>query len=386
MKNFVFNTHTKVYFGKEKIVDLSKEVTNYGTNVLLVYGQGAIKKNGIYSEVVEVLNKCNVVEFGGITPNPRIKMVREGIKIARDNKIDVVLAVGGASVIDCAKIIAAGYYYEDDPWDLVICPGEIKIVLPIITVLTSFGTGSEMNGSAVINNEEEEEKIGTYSPLLQPEVSILDPVYTYSLSADLTAAGVVDTMSHAMESYFSKDKDTFVQDRIAEGIIKTCIKYGPIAIKENDNYEARANLMWAGALGLNGLTGAGKTSAWSCHPMEHELSAFYDITHGAGMAVLMTNWMRYILNDKTVDKFVEYAENVWHIFNEDDKYKKAEKAIEMTRKFFDECNMPVTLGELGIDDEKFESMAVNAVSNGLLTFAYVPLKKEDVINIYKMCL
>jgi len=385
MKNFVYNSCTKVYFGKGMIKNLSEEIMNYGTNVLLVYGKGSIKRNGVYSDIQKELKSCRVIEFGGVESNPRVETVRKAIEVAREHDVDIILAAGGGSVIDCSKLIAAGYYYEDDPWDLVTFPGEIEKALPIITVLTSFGTGSEMNGSAVINNEEEKQKISTYSHFLIPVVSVLDPVYTYSLSANLTAAGIADTISHAIESYFSKDTDTFLQDRISESIIKACLKYAAIAIVESDNYEARANLMWAGTLGLNGITYIGKTSAWSCHPMEHEISALYDIVHGVGMAVLIPKWMSYILSEKTVDKFAEYAMNIWNVPQGNDKFAMAKEAITMTEKFFVKCNLKTRIEEIEVDDKTIDLMALNAVKNGLLALAYVPLRKEDVVSIYKMC-
>lgn len=385
MRNFTLNISTKVLFGKGMVKNLPKELSTYGSNILLVYGGGSIKKNEVYQILMELLSEYDVSELAGVTPNPRIEDVRKGVRLARKNNVQVILAVGGGSVIDAAKLIAAGYYYDDDSWDLVLCPGEIKKALPIITVVTCAGTGSEMNGSAVITNEEIEEKLGATSVYMQPKVSILDPVYTYTVPAELTAAGVADTMSHIIESYFTKDEDTFIQNHMAEIMLKACIKYGPIAIEQSDNYEARANLLWASSLGLNGILGAGKATAWSCHPLEHELSACYDITHGVGMAILLPKWMEYVLNDTTVAKFAEYARNVFDI-SEGDEYEMARNAINMTAEFFRKLRLPASLQEVGINDEKFEIMAKRAVTNGMLAFAYEPLKLEDVVKIYEMCL
>ena len=190
-------------------------------------------------------------------------------------------------------------------------------------------------------------------------------------------------MSHVIENYFSTEIDTFVQDKISEGLLEACIKYCPVALEDPENYEARANLMWASSLALNGLTGCGKNQAWSCHPIEHELSAFYDITHGVGLAIITPRWMRYILNDKTVDKFVQYGENVFHIQNTGDKFAVANEAIDKTEQFFKDCKIPMTLKELNIDETHFEKMAEDAVKFGGLQYAYVPLNKNDVIKILK---
>ncbi len=348
-----------------------------------------------YGKIQELLKDYNIVELNGIEPNPRIETVRRGVELCRENNIEVILAVGGGSTIDCSKVVAAGYYYEGDTWDIVIDSSKITNALPIVTVLTLAATGSEMNSGAVISKMDTNEKLGTRANCMSPKTSILDPEYLYTLltlaatgsemnsgaviskmdtneklgtrancmspktsildpeylytlpaiqtaagTADIMshvfenyfkkdkdafvqdkiaegllqtcikycpialkdpAAGTADIMSHVFENYFKKDKDAFVQDKIAEGLLQTCIKYCPIALKDPANYEARANLMWASSMALNGLTGSGKVGAWSCHPMEHELSAHYDITHGVGLAILTPSWMRYILKDETLE-------------------------------------------------------------------------------------
>lgn len=385
MDNFIFNAYTKIYFGKGQIKNLTEEIHKYGTNVLLVYGGGSIKRTGIYDQAMACLSDCNVIELGGVEPNPRIETVRKGVTLCKEHGIDVVLAIGGGSTIDCAKVIAAGNYYDGDAWDLVKDPNKITKVLPIITVLTIAATGSEMNKNAVISDPSTNEKLGTSSMLMIPQVSILDPEYLYTLPASQTAAGTADIMSHVFENYFKEESQAFVQDKFAEGLLQTCIKYCPIALKDPKNYEARANLMWASTMALNGLVGAGKGGPWTCHPIEHELSAFYDITHGVGLAILTPRWMRYILNEQTIDKFVTYARNVWNI-EEDDPFICANKAIDCTQQFFIDCGIPMTLKELGIDDTHFEEMAEKAVRIGGLANAYVPLSKEDVVKILRKCL
>ena len=390
MENFKFHAYTEILFGKGEIKKLQSVMEKYGKNVLLLYGGGSIKKNGIYDEVYSLLGGFNIFELGGVEPNPRIETVRLGIEICRREKIDVVLAAGGGSVIDCGKVIAAGVDYEGDAWDIVLDPSKIKKVLPIVTILTLAATGSEMNKNAVISDMTLNDKIGTGHWDMIPKASILDPTYMYTLPPIQTAAGTADIMSHVIENYFKREKGAFIQDRFSEGILEACIKYCPIALKEPQNYEARANLMWASTTALNGLCGVGKGGAWSCHSIEHQLSAYYDITHGVGLAIIIPKWMRYVLNEETVDKFCDYAVNVWHFEeksdNVEDRFALANKGIDATEKFFLDCGIPANLSELGIGEEKFEEMAEKATSGGKLDTAYVPLNKEDVVKIYRMCL
>lgn len=386
MNNFRFNAYTEMLFGKGEIDKLPEVLQRYGKNVLLAYGGGSIKRNGIYDKVQSLLKDFNIVELGGIEPNPRIETVRRGVALCKENKVDVILAVGGGSTIDCSKVVGAGYYYDGDAWDLVTAPPKIDKVLPIVTVLTIAATGSEMNGNAVISKMDTNEKLGTGSSKMIPQASILDPEYLYTLPAIQTAAGCADIMSHVIEQYFSKTKDAFVQDKFSEGLLQTCIKYCPIALEDPKNYEARANIMWASSMALNGLCGSGKDGAWTCHPIEHELSAFYDITHGVGLAIVTPRWMRYILSDATVDKFVDYAVNVWNLQPSDDKYALANAAIDATEKFFKDCNIPMTLTELGIDKTNFKKMSEAAVNHGYLKYAYVSLNPDDVYKILEMCI
>lgn len=386
MLNFNFYSPTKVLFGKNKTQELVSILKPYGKNVLLTYGGGSVKRNGIYQKTLELLKDFNVTELSGIEPNPRLETVKKGIKICKDKKIDVILAVGGGSTIDCSKVIAAGFYYDGEPWDIMMDASKITNALPIVTILTVSATGSEMNRYAVITNTDTNQKVGVGSQVMIPKVSILDPEHLYSLPSIQTAAGTADIISHIIENYFCSQKDTFIADRLSEGLLKTCIRYGPIALKEPNNYEARANLMWASSLALNGICGCGKLHEWSCHPIEHELSAFYNITHGIGLAIVTPRWMRYILSEKTVDKFVDFALNVWNLPMEEDKFSLANKAIDLTGKFFKDCNIPMTLEEVGIDDSKFDIMSEDAVKLGNLSNAYIPLDKNDVKKIFEMCL
>ena len=387
MRNFNYSIPTKVFFGKNKIKVLAGEIKNYGSRVLLVYGGGSIKKSGIYDKITEILktNDISFWELSGVEPNPRVTSVRKGIQLCRENEIDLILAVGGGSSIDCAKVIAAGYYYEGDAWDIVLDPRKIKKVLPIATILTLAATGSEMNAGAVITNFDTKEKLGTGHPDMAPKFSILDPTYTYTLPEKQTAAGTADITSHIFEVYFSNTNEAFVQNRMAEAMLKTCIKYGPIALKDPENYEARSNLMWTSSLAINGLISYGKETEWSVHGMEHELSAYYDITHGVGLAILTPHWMKYILNESTLDKFVEYGVNVWDIDESGDKYAIANEAIEKTREYYISLGIPSSLSEVGINEEKLEEMAKQSTRRGKLGNFRV-LEAEDVLSIFKAAL
>lgn len=384
MENFNYSIPTKVYFGKGQIKKLATVIKEYGNKVLIAYGGGSIKKIGLYNEMIKILddNSVTYVELSGIEPNPRIETVRKGIEICRENNVEVVLAVGGGSTIDCAKVIAAGVKYEGDAWDLVTNPEKINEVLPIVTILTLSATGSEMDRHAVISDMSINQKIGTGHENMKPKVSILDPEYTYSVPKNQTAAGTADIMSHIFETYFNHTKGVDIQDSTAEGLLRACIKYGKIAIENPKDYDARANLMWASSWAINGLISYGTSSPWVVHPMEHELSAFYDITHGVGLAILTPHWMRYSLDEFTVYKFAQYGVNVWGIDKGLDEFEIANKAIEKTAEFFKNLGIPGTLGEVGIEEDKLEIMAKKAM-NPYFKYAFKPLEEKDVLNIFK---
>lgn len=384
MNNFTYSIPTKIYFGKGQISHLP-EISESGKNVLLVYGGGSIKRAGIYDVAMELLGKAGltVFELAGVEPNPRIESVRKGAEICKSESIDMILAIGGGSTIDCAKVIAAAARYDGDAWDLVLDGSLIKAALPIYSVLTLSATGSEMDSFAVISDLSKNEKWGTGSELLKPRMSILDPEYTYTVSPKQTSAGTADMMSHIFESYFNNVTGAEVQARFAEGLLKTAIKYGPIALAEPDNYEARANLMWTGSFAINGLLSDGAEVGWCVHPMEHELSAFYDVTHGEGLAILTPVWMDFALSEATAPKFAEYGRNVWNLSGNDDM-EIAKRAIACTRDFFRRMNLPSTLREVGIDETHFDIMAEKAAEGSV--GSYVPLSKEDIISIYKAAL
>jgi len=381
MLNFNLQFPTRIHFGQGKIEELGKEILQYGTRVLMVYGGGSIKRNGLYDQVVQVFNNNGIYykELSGVQPNPRISSVRDGVAICKENNIQLVLAVGGGSSIDCAKIIAAGAKYEGDAWDFFTRKARINEALPLGTILTLAATGSEMNGNAVISNEATLQKKGTGSSYLIPQFSILDPVYTYTVPSEQTAAGTADIMSHVFEQYFSPTPGTFIQDRLAEAMLKTCIHYAPIAIAEPINYEARANLMWTGCLALNGLLSAGKRTDWATHDIEHELSALYDITHGLGLAILTPYWMLHVLDEQTAVRLAEYARQVWGI-SENDEMTAARAGIKKTAAFFRSLGLAGSLKEIGVENKSLQEMAEKAVSSRGLG-AFKTLHYQDVLEI-----
>jgi alcohol dehydrogenase YqhD (iron-dependent ADH family) len=390
MKNFNYNIPTKILFGKGKVEKLGSEISKYTSKVLLVYGMSSIKKSGLYDLIKKQLSdsKIQCFELGGVDPNPRIESVYKGAEICKKNDIGLVLAAGGGSVIDCAKAIAAQVKYNGDVWqDFYVDHNlkELRDALPVASILTLAATGSEMNGNTVISKMDTNEKLGLGHEKLRPVFSILDPTYTFTVNKFHTAAGAVDIMSHVFEQYFSPDKKGYLQSRLMEGILKTVLHYGPVALKDPTNYEARSNLMWAGSLALNGMLSCGKESTdWATHAMEHELSAQYDITHGMGLGILTPYWMDYVLSEENAHRFVDYAKNVWGIEG-DCEMSVARKSIEKTREFFTSLGTPKKLSEVGIDHDKFEIMAERAVKNGPIGTMQA-LEKEDVMAIYEMAL
>lgn len=392
MENFNFSLPTNVLFGKGQINNLPGALKQFGKKVLLTYGGGSIKRTGLYDEVMALLKDFEVFELSDIEPNPSIETVESGVRICREKGIDVVLAVGGGSTIDCSKAIAAGTFYEGNLWNMILeSPSRgtvsmVKKALPVCTILTLAATGSETNGTGVISNNAEKIKVGFASPLVVPKYSVMDPQYTFTVPKNQTAAGTADILSHVLEVYFC-NQSAYITDGICEAVMRSAIKYGPVALEEPTNYEARANLMWAGSLAINGICAKGNTlGPWSCHSMEHELSAYYNITHGLGLAIVTPRWMRHILNEKTASRFANYGVNVWGIDSKLDTMTIALKAIEKTEAFFDSLGLEKTLTALGIGEENFRAMAEHCVTAGKLETAYAPLTVEDVIEIFKNCL
>ena len=387
MTNFDYFIPTIVHFGSGQIEKLGSEIASRARRVLIVYGGGSVKRNGVYDAAAAQLTKHGVyyTDLSGVEPNPKIGTVREGVRLCREQKLDGVLALGGGSAIDCAKAVASGALYDGDPWDFLTGKHTPTKALPIFTVLTIAATGSEMDSIAVISDMNSNDKLVFEADCCLPVCSILDPTYTFSVPAAQTAAGTADIMSHTLENYFSRVDGAYLQDRFAESILQTCIHYGPIALREPDNYEARANLMWASSWAINGFLSMGKPGAWSVHSIEHQLSAYYDITHGVGLAILTPNWMRFVLSDATEGRFAEYGVRVWGLNSSLPARELAEKAIERTGEFFKALGLPSTLTDIGIDDRHFDEMSAKA-RTASFDRTFVSLSIHDIRKIYEMSL
>jgi butanol dehydrogenase len=381
MLDFSYFAPTKIFFGKDQLKMLGEQIKPFGKEILLVYGKGSIKKNSIYDRVTSELHNHGIAyyDFGGVDPNPHIATVREGARLCREHNLQLVLAVGGGSVIDCAKGIAFAALYENDPWDFWMGKAEASQALPVGVVLTVAATGSEMNPSAVITNEETEDKRGRGNPALFPKFSILDPTLTFTVPQLQTAAGVADIMAHVYEFYFSSVNTAFLQDSFAEAILKTCIQYGPVACQEPESYEARANLMWAGSMALNGVISKGKIFDGTLHNIEHAVSAIYDLTHGVGLAILTPSWMEYVHDKETERNFVRFAKNVWAVEGKDG-FNTARSGIEHVREFLGSLGLPLSFKEVGIGKERFEEIVDKSMSGETLG-RFKKLVRSDVFSI-----
>lgn len=387
MNNFVFHNPTKLIFGKGQLEALRNEVPAYGKKVLLVYGGGSIKRSGLYDQVTAILREigAEVTELAGVEPNPRLSTVHRGVELCKSNGIELVLAVGGGSVLDCAKAIAVGAKYDGDMWDFAERKAVPQAALPLGTVLTMAATGSEMNGNSVISNEVTKEKLGWGSKLAYPAFSILDPQFTVTLPKDQTVYGMVDIMSHVFEHYFHPTPNTLLQDEFCEGLLRTVIETAPKLVQDLENYDLRETILLCGTLALNGVLNMGLSGDWATHNIEHAVSAVYDIPHGGGLAILFPNWMKYNLK-QDVARFKRLAINVFHV----DPAGKSDEAvalegIEALRSFWNSIGAPSRLADYGIDDSQLEIMADKAVRFG--SFGnFAVLDKQDVLEIYRMSL
>ena len=391
MNDFSFQNTTKAIFGKNALGSLSKELSAYGKKVLLVYGGGSVKRTGLYDRVISELNKDDFTcyDYDLVKPNPRHSDINIGGQMCEDRNIDIILAIGGGSAIDSGKAIAALAKADtSDVWDLVIAHKAITEALPIFVIPAMASTGSEMDQSAVISNLEEEKKLGIFGNALRPIVAFEDPTVTFSVPPYQTACGAVDIMSHTMDTkYFFKDDKMDMLYRMMDEHLRTVVKWAPVAVEEPQNYDARANLMWAAAWALNSFMTCGVSQATSVHAMEHELSAVYDITNGHGIAILTPRWMRYILNEETAPQLARMAYNVYDVSRDMPVMEAAEKAIICTEElFFDKLGLKSKLSDFDdIDESRFEEMAQNACNGGVIK-GYVELIPQDVVNIYKMCM
>ena len=354
---------------------------------LFSYGGGSVIKSGLLDAVKAQLADRMVFTFGGIEPNPKIGTIKKAIELCRKENIDFIVAVGGGSVIDATKCIAAGTFYEADAWNLMYDSAIIGRTLPFFAVLTLAATGSEYDNSGVISNPDTDEKLFLAAPNLFPVASVMDPTYTFTVPARHTAAGAADIMSHTFEQYFVAEGNELT-DGMCEAMLRTVIKYAPAALKNPEDYEARAQLMMASSFGCCGILSIGRSaSAWPCHGIEHEISAYTDITHGAGLAVITPRWMRHTLNEKTAPRFAQYGVRVWGLDAKADIMETARKAIDRTAEFFTSLGLPSRLSEMGVTDEHFEAMAEHVLKHWFpLETAFTPLDKAAVIAILKASL
>lgn len=382
MQNFDYMTPTRLIFGRDAIAKLPEVMTRFGKKILLTYGGGSIKKIGLYQKVLEMLKGYDIVELPGIQPNPKYDpSVLDGVRLCKEHNVDVILSVGGGSVLDCSKAIAAGAKYDGDPWDLISYKVKAKAALPIVDIITLAATGSEYDCGGVISRTETNDKIGYIDPLLFPVVSILDPVYTFTVSKKQTAAGIADAMNHTIEQYFVEDS-TLLNDGFCESMLRSLMINGRKCLENPEDYTARAEMMLACTYGCNGILALGNSySGWPCHGIEHALSAYYDITHGEGLAIITPRWMRHILNERTIDRFVKYGINVFGIDPALPKQEIAGKAIDATYEFFESINIPMHLREVGIDDSRIDEMAHHIAVNEGLDKAYAPLTEQDIKEI-----
>ena len=387
MDNFIFQNPTKIIFGKDAENEVGKETSRYSKKILLHYGGGSIKKTGLYDKVISSLKEEEIeyIELSGVKPNPRLSLVQEGIKICRENDINFILAIGGGSVIDSAKAIAFGVPYNGDVWDLFLGKAVVEKALPLGTILTIPAAGSEASTGCVITKEEGGFKRAVNSDLIYPRFSILNPELAFTLPKYQIACGVTDILAHLMERYFTNTKNVELMDRLIESTMKTVINNTPIILKQNDNYEAWAEVMWAGTIAHNNLLNTGRVGDWASHDIEHELSGIYDVAHGAGLSVVFPAWMKYVYT-QDVKRFAQFAVRVWNVEN---AFWSAERTalegIEKLQNFFKTIGMPINLTELGINDDRLEEMADKCTNSDTTTVGnFIKLGETDVLNVLKL--
>ncbi|WP_407271721.1 iron-containing alcohol dehydrogenase [Radiobacillus sp. PE A8.2] len=388
MNNFTFYNPTKLIFGKGQIDKITEEIPQYGKKVLLVYGGGSIKRNGLYDQVKEKLAEINaeVFELAGVEPNPRVTTARKGIEICKSEGIDFLLAVGGGSTIDCTKAIAAGAKSEHDIWDIVTKKVAAKDALPFGTILTLAATGSEMNAGSVITNWETNEKHGWGSPYSFPKFSILDPVNTFSVPRDQTIYGIVDMMSHVLEHYFHHVSNTPFQDRMCEGLLRTVMETAPKLLEDLESYEHRETILYCGTMALNGVVNMGYSGDWATHNLEHAVSAVHDIPHGGGLAIIFPNWMKYSL-DENAGRFKQLAERVFDVSADGKSDREvALEGIEKLRAFWNNIGAPSTLADYEIKKDSVELMAEKTVIANASFGNFKKLTKEDSAAIFEASL
>lgn len=386
MDNFIYQNETKIIFGKDTENQVGELVKQYGKNVLLHYGGGSIKKTGLYDKIIKSLKKedLNVIELGGVVPNPRLSLVKEGIEIVRENKIDFILAVGGGSVIDSAKAIAVGALYPGDVWDFYTRKATVEAMMPVGVVLTIPAAGSESSISSVITNEEGWLKRGLRSPFIRPKFAIMNPELTFTLSQFQTACGIADMFSHVLERYFTNTKRTDYTDELCEATMRSIIKHALLVKEFPNDYDIRAEIMLEANYAHNGILGVGREEDWASHAIEHELSGIYDIAHGAGLAIVFPAWMKYVYKHD-MNRFVRFANKVFGVSIEVDMEKTIMKGIQELENFFEKIELKTRLKDVNIDNTHFEEMAKKATSSGPIG-RFVKLYEKDVLAILNLAL
>ena len=382
MNPFTFYNPVKIHFGENALEKLSIELAQYGEKVLVVYGGGSIKQNGVYDDVLGALEQAGkkVYELSGVEPNPRVETARRGALLCKKENIDLVLAVGGGSVIDCAKLIVAAAKYDGDAWDIVTKKVVAKDALPLGTVLTLAATGSEMNSGSVITNAETEEKLGWGSPAVFPKFSIMNPAYTLSVPKNHTVYGIVDMMSHIFEQYFHNAENTPVTDEMCEGVLRAILNAAPKLVENLNDITLRETILLAGTIGLNGFLSIGSRGDWASHNIEHAVSAVYDIPHAGGLAIIQPHWMRLAV-PVNPERFAKIATNV---FNVDPTNKTVEEVafegIDRLSAFWSSLGAPNRLADYTIDHSKFDQIIDHAMSNGPFG-NFKKLQRQDVLTI-----
>ena len=385
MKSFTLDIKTKIIFGKDSIARLASELNGNYKKVLLHYGSGRIKKSGLYDNIVKILqdNNCEIFELSGVEPNPKLGLVRQGVEIAKDKNIDLILALGGGSVIDSAKAIGIGALYDGDVWDFYTGKANPSITIPVGVVLTIPATGSESSTGSVITNEDGLYKRATGGNFMRPKFAILDPTYTLTLPSNQTFAGVMDILSHVFERYFTQTNNVDLTDNLGEATMKTVIKNAYLLKENPQNFDARAEIMFAGTIAHNGLLGAGREEDWASHDIGHEISALYGTTHGETLSIIFPAWMKYVYKEN-LDRFVQFATNVWGVSNQgNSKEEVALEGIKKFKEFLTDMGLPKSFKEANLPFDGIELMASKASENGPFG-SFKKLNKEDLINIYSM--
>ncbi|NMD69279.1 iron-containing alcohol dehydrogenase [Bacillus sp. DNRA2] len=385
MQDFVFQNRTKIIFGKNKEQLVGEECASYGKKLLLHFGGGSIKATGLYQKIIHSLHEqgIEIFELGGVKPNPRVSLVREGVKLCKEQNIQFILAVGGGSVIDSAKAIAIGATYDGDVWDFFDGKKEVTESLPLGVVLTIPAAGSESSSGSVITNEDGWYKRSTGHDIMRPVFAILNPELSYSLPAYQTACGITDMMAHILERYFTNEKNVELTDRLCEASLKTIINHAHLVLDDPTNYQSRAEIMWSGTLAHNDLLGTGRVGDWGSHDIEHEISGIYDIAHGAGLAIIFPAWMKYVYKHD-INRFAQFAHRVWDVeIDLNNLERTAKRGILKTEQFFRSIGMPVRLSEANISDEHFAEMAKKGTERGPLG-NFVKLHEADLLEIFNI--